>query len=400
MPTYHYRATHPSGRIQKGSLAASHEGELARCLSDLDLELIEARVRAPPLRLAPTAPTLRQRALLCSQLEDLLRAGVPFLTALQNIATTTPAQALRSVLENLARDISHGHAVAVAFGNHPRLFSPVFLAVLAAGEASGDLAQTFGHLSRQLQGQADLSDQLRRAVRYPLFLLGVALSVTTFMMMMVVPQIVDFLRSIAAELPFPTRLLIALSEAFAVGWWMVLVALTVGVAGLAWLRRHSEKGRLVTDGWLLTIPGLGPTLHKLAVARFTQCFAVLLQSGVDLPSSLRLAGSVLGNRALRAKAEVAEKDLLAGQPLSAATASLFTPPITQILRVGERSGQIAKTLDSITRSYENDANEAVKNFLGTLEPALTILVGALLGWVVLAVLGPIYGSLGKLGQTP
>ena len=401
MPAYRTRATDKTGRIHCATLTAAHETELAQTLRASGLELIDARLHRPSLfRPAPPAPALRDRAVLCGQIEDLLRAGVPFLSALHDIAASAPTSPLRPTLDSLARDLGHGSSLAAAFGQHPRLFNPVFRAVLAAGEASGDLTTTFAQLTRQLHAQARFTDQLRRALRYPLFLMAVVFGVTTFMMTMVVPQIVGFLQSISGDLPFFTRLLIATSNAFAAGWWIALLAFGLGGATLAALRRHSTKIRFVTDSLLLQIPGLGPTLRKLALARFTQCFAVLLHSGVDLPTSLHTAATVLDNRALIAQAEDAERKIQEGHPLSAATQNLFPPLLTQRLRVGERTGSLVKTLDAITETYEKEARDAVDNFLGTLEPALTLLIGALLAWVVLAVLGPLYSSLGKLNQVP
>ena len=218
------------------------------------------------------------------------------------------------------------------------------------------------------------------------------------MMTMVVPRVLDFLNTVAGELPLSTRLLIKVSELFADYWWVALLALAVSIMAVMAFRRHSESFALRSDGWLLALPGLGPTLHKLAVARFAHNFALLLQSGADLPAALHTAKAVLGNRALMATAAEAEQRVLAGQSFSTSTAELFPPFVAQMIRVGEQSGCLTATLENVTRYYDTETQAAVEGFIGALEPALTILVGAILAWVVLAVLGPVYGSLGKLNM--
>jgi type IV pilus assembly protein PilC len=405
MRSYLYRAVHVSGRVHRGQLMASNEDELFHFLRDSGLELIEARVRRLPKlsvhwKRRHKGVSLKERALLCRQLADLLRAGLPFLQALQGILESQPPGSLRDKVDAMERSINRGSSVAAAFSRHPGLFNPVFLAILRAGEIGGDLTLTFRQLARYLQWQARLHDQLVRALRYPLFLLCLAFGVTAFMMITVVPRVMEFLTTLSGHLPFLTRVLIRLSRVFAEGWWIFLLALIGFGLAVFLARRHSERFALRSDRWLLALPGLGTTLHKLAIARFAHSFALLLQSGVDLPLALRTAQGVLGNKALEQAAMNAEERVMAGQTLSYATRELFPPFVTQMIRVGEQSGRLAETLDEVTGYYDAEAQGAVEQFIGALEPALTILVGSILAWVVLAVLGPIYGSLGQLNMVP
>ncbi|MDD5585944.1 MAG: type II secretion system F family protein [Alphaproteobacteria bacterium] len=405
MPAYHFRAVYPSGRIHHGRMTAANENELSHALRESGLELIEASEHKPSrFSMFSGYPreqvSLRQRALLCRQLEDLLRAGLPFLEALQGVASTLAPGAWRGKLEAIARKVGQGSTIAAAFGQHDRLFNPVFLATLQAGETSGDLVTAFGQLAKHIERQARLRELASRALRYPLFLLCVALGVAAFMMTMVVPRVMDFLNTLGADLPFMTRVLIKLSALFAAGWWIALLVIMTCVLVFMTARRYSGPFALRSDGWLLRLPLLGPAIHKLAVARFAHSFALLLQSGAGLPESLHTAKAVLGNRALIEAAEAAERQVQAGQSLSAATSGLFPPFVSQMLRVGEQSSRLIATLDEVTRHYDTEVQSAIERLIGALEPALTLLVGALLAWVVLAVLGPVYGSLGQLNMVP
>ncbi|NTU76737.1 MAG: type II secretion system F family protein, partial [Alphaproteobacteria bacterium] len=351
MPAFLYRAVHPSGRVQKGTIVAANENELVAVLDDAGLELIEAKTCKPSFSLSlyrrsTQTPSLRERLLLCGQLRDLLQAGVPFLQALQILLDSSMPERLRAVTETLARSIRHGSHVAAAFTQHPGLFSPVFIALLVAGEESGDLAATFDRLTHYLERQLRFQTQLRRALRYPLFLLALALGVTTFMMTLVVPQVVGFLNSLSNELPFLTRLLVGTAGFFADAWAPALLFLLVGSFAIVAGRRSHENFASLTDSWFLALPGLGNVARQLSTARFATSLAVLLRCGVSLPASLHIAAAVLGNRVLTTVALEAEQRLLAGQTFSAATHNLFPPTITQRLRVGEQSGRLTQTLEN------------------------------------------------------
>lgn len=401
MTSFAYRAVHTSGRIQKGHMAAANENELAFVLRQLDLELIEARVQRKGLW-ASLAENRRERIdplqkiTLCSQLEDLLRAGLPFADSLDLVIEAMPHGLTQTRLVAIAGAIRSGSSVSQAFGQHTRLFDPVFLAILETGERSGNLAESFGRLAEQLRWQNAIKREMYRALRYPLFLLCVVFGVTSFMMGFVVPEIVLFLTSLGTELPFSTRLLIGCADLFALAWWLIPLLGVLFALGLITGRRTSAVFTEKTDGWLLRLPGLGSLFHKMALGRFATSFSHLLKSGLNLQDSLRLARGTLENRFLCARVNEAAAHVESGHALSQAMATLFPPLILQMIKVGEKSGAMTKAFHEIARSYETDIRESVSAFLGTLEPALTLLVGAFLAWIVLAVLGPVYGSLGSM----
>jgi len=403
MTVFAYRAVHASGRVQKGHMNAANENELAFTLKQLDLELIQARQQRPSL-----AATLgkrfqaridpRQRIALCSQMEDLLRAGVPFFEALGVVVGMMPEGPLQTNLLSAAQAIQAGGSASESFAQHPLLFDPVFLALLKAGEQSGDLGTTFARLAQHLRWQNKIRRAFSRALRYPLFLLSVAVCVTSFMMGFVVPEIVSFLTSLGTELPWPTRLLIASASACAALWWLVPM-LGLGLWGFFVFARHSSPALAArADGWLLNVPGLGRVLRRLALARFATSFTLLSKSGLPLQTALAIGAETLGNRALSAYAHEAARLVGEGRALSQATSALFPPFVQQMIRVGEKSGAMTKALDEVAKLYEREGQEAVETFLGALEPMLTLLVGGILAWIVLAVLGPVYGSLGPLAR--
>jgi len=397
MPAYRYRAVHASGRIAKGSISAANENELAHHLSHSGLELIEAHICKnpyPPLQFRLQPHTL---TLFTGQLLELLRAKVPFVEAVRNVQGATSAGPLRDALAAVLSDIEHGSRIGAAFARHPRIFPPVFISILAAGDISGDLTATFEHLMRYTESRARLNDQLRRALRYPLFLLCITFAVTAFMMSAVVPKIIGFLNTIDSQLPLATRVLISVSEFFSKEWLIFLLTGAILSLTVAFLRRTSEKIGIAVDALLLRLPVIGGLLKKLALARFVSSFAILFHSNVGIPAGLRGARATLGNRYLEMKVKEAERQVINGSPLSSAVMGLLPVFAIHILLTGERSGRLGRSLDDIAATYEREVSEDSQKLVGALEPTLTLLIGGMLAWIVLAILGPIYGSVAKLG---
>lgn len=399
MTSFTYRAVHTTGDIRKGTLTAANENELAFHLRERGLELISAKPSRPrPLNLKRDGIRLEETQQFCKQMHDLLSAGLAFAPALGHVVEALENGPLHDRLSQVASLIAAGSTITKAFAAQGGLFTPVYLAILSAGEASGDLIGTFDRLAMQLERDMNLKRQVSRAVRYPVLLLCIVAAVTSFMLFLVVPQISSFLLGLGQDLPLSTRALIKGAELFSLLWWSgpLLLALVILIYVIA--RAQSHALAILLDGCLLRLPVIGSLWRKLALARLTTSFAILLKSGLAMPQALRFARASLGNQALKKQAQQAEEALLQGAKPSEALGELFTPNALQMLKIGEKSGHLPSALEEIVATYDRDAHTAVDNFLSLLEPALTLCVGALLAWVVLAVLGPLYGSLTPLMQ--
>jgi type IV pilus assembly protein PilC len=401
MPSFAYRAVHASGRVAKGRMAAANENELAHYLRESGMELIDARAAVErslrlPVIIARNAPP-RALAVFCTRLHDLLLSGIPFADALRDVADATDNKIMRDALTQIVRAIGNGGGIASSFALYPRLFSDVFIAIVTAGENSGDMAVIFDFLARYADNRAQTQERLRRAVRYPLFLFVVAGSAVSFMLSIVVPQVVQFLIGIQSDLPLATRMLLALSALFARYGAALAVGLTVMLLTV-FLARHLFPGvAIMLDAALLRVPVVGNVMRKTALARFAHSFAILFHSGCDVPACLRQARATVGNRSLRDAIEIAERRVQSGAALSIALDSVMPPFAIGLLRTGERSGRLGKSLDDIATAYDREAQAATDTFIGMLEPCLTLTIGGLLAWTVVAVLGPLYGSLSVLG---
>ncbi|MFA5041261.1 MAG: type II secretion system F family protein [Bdellovibrionales bacterium] len=400
MPAYAYRAVYASGRISCGEMTASNENELGHYLKESGLELIDAREKKENIfrpsflkkRISP-----RVLADFCSRLHDLLKAGIAFPDALRDARTFAGPSDLADALVQISQAIANGKGIASSFALYPSLFPPLFTAIIGAGEKSGDMSVTFDYLSRYAKNHADAQERMRRALRYPFFMFLVAGGATAFMMTMVIPQVIQFLNSLGGQLPLATRLLIAASTFF-VDYGAIFLASLVGLGLLVvFLRKTIPSFGIAYDSVRLHLPVIGNIIAKTEIARFTYSFYILFRNGCDMAACFRQAGETLNNLALRAGVEKAEQRVMDGASLSLALQDVFPPFVVEILRTGERSGNLEKSLNDIVIAYDREATNAVNTFIGLLEPCLTLIVGALLAWTVLATLGPLYGSLSVLG---
>ncbi|MDD3030180.1 MAG: type II secretion system F family protein [Alphaproteobacteria bacterium] len=400
MPCYAYRAVHPSGRIAHGSITAVNENELDFTLSQAGLELIDAREKKPAATFFPArAPKLPPRVLaaFCSRLHDLLAAHLSLPDALSAIQTATSDRTLTQALAQIVPAIAAGKSVGDAFALYPSLFPPLFIALVRAGEQAGQLTASFLFLAQYAERRAQSRERIGRALRYPLFLFLIAGSAVGFMASTVIPQMTLFLESLHGTLPFSTRLLMAVSEALRTGALPVLFFLILTGIGFVLAQKYSPSLGPGIDRFLLRLPVLGTIILKTELARAAHSLAILFQSGCSIAQSVRQAGDALSNRALKNDFALAEQKLVDGASLSVALEGIFPPFAIGLLRTGEKSGNLLKSLEDIVSLYEREATAALDSFIGVLEPALTVLIGGVLAWTVLAVLGPLYGSLSLLG---
>ncbi len=408
MPLYRYRAARLAGGLEKGRRHALTESALASVLRAEGLELIEAvETRENPsagwgekwtvlLRGGSRSLTLVQNLELCRQVGTILRTGLPFHLAVREAAEVLPAGPVRTRLREMNAALDQGETVSATCARPPALFDPVACALIQTGEASGNLPEAWEHVIRHLETLLDFRTRVGRAVRYPLFLLVLACVVLGIMQALVVPPVVALVDSLGLALPLATRLLLALAQGVTTyGGWGLIVG--VGSIVLVALVRSKIPGvaRRV-DAGLLSLPALGPLIRAFAGARFAEGLRLMVAGGMDPGDALRVAAATLGNRALALRAHQAAEGLLKGQPLSEATAGLWPPGMERRVRIGEAVGDLLPALREGAAACDEQARAALERFTGFLEPFLTLLVGGMLAFIVLAVLGPVYGSLGAL----
>lgn len=397
MPLHAYKAMDQTGKVVQGSIDALNLVDLEMRLKRMGLDLIDG---SPVRRGNFGGNRIGRRELIafCLHLDQLMRAGVTIIDSLTDLRDSIDNPRFREVLADLIESVEGGKTLSQALAAHPRIFDGVFVSLIRAGEETGKLPQVLHNLTASLKWQDELAAQTKKLVTYPVFLLVVAVLVTLFMMLYLVPKMVVFLRNIGQELPLHTQLLIATSNFF-VNYWYVLLALPIVVGiTLAAAARTNPQVRLRLDALQLSLPWLGEIFKKIILARFASVFALMYASGISVLDSLRTTQDVVGNTVIRQGLQRVEAMIGEGQGITIAfqNVGLFPPLVIRMLRIGENTGSLDTALTNVSYFYTRDVRESIARVQSLIEPALTIIVGAVLGWVMLAVLGPIYDAIAKL----
>lgn len=400
MPQYAYRALNNAGRQVRGKINAANESDLYAQLSKLGLMLVDSKA-VKERKVIGGAKTIqaREKIQFFVHLEQLQAAGVPLLDSLNDVRDSTDVPRLRDLTTDIINDVQQGTPLSQAFEKHPKVFGDLYAALIAAGEESGNLTASFQHLVRHVKWEDAIRQRIVKAARYPVIVLIIITLMIMFMMGFVVPGIVGFLRSNNQDLPPITLALIATSDFVISYWWVILLAPVAAVGIIATLRNSSDRMRYALSCLALRVPQVGPLAAKLAVSRFAHFFAVMFQSGVAILQCLEVAQRVVGNRCLEESLKLVRQQVQNGEPLSQAMRSSgqFPSLVTRMVKIGEDSGNLGGVMDNVTEFYDKDVDEAIDAMIGMIEPALTVISGVIMAWIVIGVMGPIYDSLSKLG---
>ncbi|MDQ1921134.1 type II secretion system F family protein [Massilia pseudoviolaceinigra] len=399
MPLYAYRAMDLAGQMVPGAMDATNSADLELRLRRMELDLIDFRV-AGQKAVAFGKRVVRRADLInfCFHMEQLTAAGVPILEGLGDLRDSTDHPRFREIVTDLIESIEGGLTLSEALRHHDEVFDNTFTSLITAGESSGKLAEVFRNLSESLKWQDELAAQTKKIITYPIVVAVVVLGVTFFLMIVLVPQLTSFIKNMGGELPFHTRALIAVSNVF-IHYWYILLALPLlaWFGARAWLRR-SDSARMLADGLKLRLPLIGPVLHKIILARFATFFGLMYGSGITILECIRLSEGIVANRVVAAGLQRAAQLISDGQSVTLAfqNSGIFPPLVLRMLRVGEATGSLDNALRNVSYFYNREVKEMIERVQSLIEPAMTVTLGLLLGWIMLSVLGPIYDTMSQL----
>jgi type IV pilus assembly protein PilC len=400
MPQYAYRALNDAGRQVRGKLTAANESDLYGQLQKLNLMLLDSKLmKVGGLNNAIVRGiSAREKIQFFVHLEQLQAAGVPLLDSLTDVRDSTDVPRVRDMTATLLNDVSDGTPLSEAFQKHPKIFGELYSALIAVGEESGKLTESFRHLTKHVKWEDAIRQRVVKAVRYPAVVLVVITAMLMFMMGVVVPGIVEFLKSNGSTLPPVTVALIATSDFVVHSWWVILLTPIVIIAAVLGLNRSSEAVRFAMSCLALRLPVFGSLMTKLAISRFAHFFAVMFQSGVPILQCLETAQRVITNRCLEESLKTVRQQVQNGEPLSLAmrNSGQFPSLVCRMVKIGEDSGNLGGVMDNVTGFYDKDVDDAIDAMIGMIEPAMTVISGVIMGWIVVGVMGPIYDSLSKM----
>lgn len=399
MPNYQYSAMNEVGRKIRGAMTAVNEVDLEDRLKQIGLELLIAKEAKEKKGIfGPGSVKLKDMIVLCHHLEQLDRAGVPLLDAIADVRDSAESPRLKEVLAEVYEAVKGGEMLSKALTAHPKVFNDVFVGLIGAGEKTGDLAGSFHNLSHHLKWTADIRRKVKKAVTYPVMLLLVVSAVIVTLMVVLVPKLVGFMTAQGFDLPIHTRALIATSDFVQAYWPFVLgFPIVVGV-GLVACYRASDAFAYRIDEFFLRLPVMGPTIRKINMARFTHFFGVMYKSGIDILDALDASQKVVGNRVLREAITTARRSVSGGNSLTASlrVSNQFPTLVIRMFKVGEDSGNMNEAVENITFFYDREVNDAVDGMVALIQPALTIILGLIILWIVAAMFGPLYQSFSKM----
>jgi type IV pilus assembly protein PilC len=395
---YAYKAMNAAGRLVHGRLDAINLVDLEMRLKRMDLDFVNGDPQQAAGLLRNTRITRVELINFCFHLEQLSRAGVPIIDSLNDLRDSIENPRFREVVAAMVESIEGGKTLSAALSEHPDVFDEVFVSLIRAGEATGTLPDVLENLVESLKWQDELAAHTKKLVMYPAFLGAVVVAITMFMMIYLVPKMASFIRNMGQEMPTQTRILIATSNFFVDYWYLVVFLPLALVAGAAFLIRTQPAARYRFDAAKLALPFVGEILRKIILSRFAAVFAMMYQSGITILDSIRACEDVVGNLVVRDALRRVGTLISEGQNVTAAfdDAGLFPPLVIRMLRVGESTGQLDKGLRNVSYFYNRDVRESIDRVQSMIEPVMTVTIGLILGWIMLAVLGPIYDIITKL----
>lgn len=395
---FDYKAVSIEGCMVFGRIDAINIVDLEMRLKRMGLDLVTGNP-VDHRKLFGTKKIPRQELInFCFHLDQLARSGVPILEGLADLRNSIENPRFHEVIAGLIEGIEGGQTLSLAMADHPTVFSQVFVSLIRAGEATGQLPEVLSSLNESLKWEDELASNTKKLLMYPAFVGTIVLSATFFLMIYMVPQLKQFVKNMGQALPPQTQLLFFVSDLLVGYWWLFLLLPVVAVIAVQLILRSNPLARLRLDAFKLGAPVVGPILKKIILSRFANTFAMLYAAGIPILDSIRTTQDVVGNRVVRNALRRVEQSIRDGQNVAGAfhDAELFPPLVVRMLRVGENTGGLDKALLNVSYFYNRDVKESVEKAQTLIEPMLTVFMGILLGWIMLSVIGPIYDVIGKI----
>ncbi|MCK5799043.1 MAG: type II secretion system inner membrane protein GspF [Deltaproteobacteria bacterium] len=402
MPAFAYTALDARGKETKGGKEAENSRVLRLALRKEGLfvtETHEARDKvvkgkglSREFHLKEHFDRVRPQdvAVLTRQLATLLRAGIPLSECLQALVEQTTSQTLRQTLSDVRTKVNEGTALGDALAAHKKHFSDLYVNMVRAGEAAGNLEQVLARLAIFMDGQVRLKGKVTSALVYPIVMAIVGIGITGMLMVVVVPKVTQIFADMGKALPWNTRLLIWTSHLAASYWWLMILLGVGGYFFFGWWKK-TEGGRSRLDRFYLRLWVVGPLVRMVAISRFARTMGTMLEAGVPLLRTLEIVRSILGNTVLmkivdRAGEAIREGGSIA-EPLAAS--GQFPPIVTRMIAVGERSGQLEAMLENVADAYETEVDLRIQRLTTLMEPLIILLMGGVVGFIVMSILLPI-----------
>lgn len=399
MPLYQYKAIDATGKFITGSLDAGNISDLELRLEKMDMDLVTFKQKDLGSDLFGRNKVGRRDLINFSfYLEQLTRAGVPILEGLADLRDGEENPTFRDVIASVIEAIEGGHSFSQALGLYPKIFDNVFISLIKVGEKSGKMSEVLIDITETLKWQDELLSKAKKVMTYPVVMGSIVLSAILFLMIFVVPDIMQAIIGLGGEIPIETRALMATSNFMVNYWYVVITTPFVIFFTLSFLYKTNSKARFKIDGILLKVWLIGPVSEKIKISRFTRYFSLMFASGITVLEAINLSKSVVDNAVLEDGIDRAWQQISEGSSISESfkNIGIFPPLVVRMLRVGESSGRMDTSLNNVSYFFDRDINDSIDKMEPVMQSALMASIGLVIIWLIIAVFGPMYDTISTI----
>ena len=400
MPTFEWKGTARNGQTQTGVQVADSKDAVIAMMRRQQIVVTAVKEKGKEIALPKFGGGVSPQAIaiFTRQFSVMIDAGLPLVQCLEILGNQQDNKTFKRVLIQIRQDVESGSNLADSMRKHPKVFNDLYTNMVAAGEAGGILDTILQRLATYIEKAVKLNSQVKSAMIYPVAVISIAVCVVAVILWKVIPVFASLFESLGAELPLPTRVVIALSNFIADYWW--LIGLLMVATWFSLKKYHGTyKGKRVLDGLLLKMPVLGILLRKIAVARFCRTLATLTSSGVPILDGLQITARTAGNSVVEDAIMATRKSVEEGKTISEplGDTEVFPPMVVQMIAVGEQTGALDTMLSKIADFYEEEVDTAVAGLMKLLEPILIAFLGVCIGGIVIAMYMPMFSLISQIG---
>jgi len=378
VPDYKFRTIDAAGKIRSDTMVASNPMELEKRLSSMGFDLLSYKEQSKITKSSFHSKKISRRELInfTFHIEQLVKSGVPLIDSLKD------------------DDIEGGKTFSLALAEHPVVFDKVYVTLVRVGEETGQLSDVLKDLADTIRWQDELIAQTKKIMIYPAIVTVIVLLVVSFLMIYLMPQLLPFIKNIGSEIPLHTRILIDISNVFVEYWYLVFSLPVILVLGVKFAANKNIKFRFLLDELKLKIWLFGPLLTKVKLARFANYFAMMYSSGITVLDALKISEDMVNNMVLEESIKKARNNISDGIIISKSfeAVGVFPSMIVRMIKVGEDTGAMDDALLNVSYFYNREVKESIEKIEPTILPVLTVVLGGIMMWIMMAVLGPVYDA--------
>jgi len=400
MPDYKFRSIDAAGKVRSDTMVASNPMELEKRLDSMGFDLLSFKEHSKVSKSLLQKKTVSRRDLInfTFHVEQLTKSGVPLLDSLKDIRDSIDYSNFTDVLQTVIDDIEGGKTFSLALSEHPQIFDKVYVTLVRVGEETGKLTEVLKDLAETIMWQDELASHTRKIMIYPAIVTVVVICVVSFLMIYLMPQLLPFIKNIGTEIPLYTKVLISISGAF-VNYWYVIFSLPIILyVAVVVTANKNRVVRYYIDGLKLKIWLIGPLVSKIKLARFASYFAMMYSSGITVLDALGISEDMVDNLVLEDSINKARSSIAEGSKISESFESVgvFPSMIVRMLKVGEDTGAMDEALLNVSYFYNREVKESIDKLEPAMMPILTIILGGIMMWIMMAVLGPVYDAVSNI----